>query len=260
MWSIVSDLLQRAQARFLKELFHTSRGGFVLKGGMALSTLFGPSRLTRDVDLDLPPLEKRTADSLHNQVMRALKQALRDTGLIDTRISEPGKAEISPKWKVSGAGPNGEPFQMKVEVSRRPAPPGRVRQATVSGVSAYGLGTYFVDLYDERTLVAMKLAALLGRTAVRDVCDLDLLLPTYIPGGKLIDWALQHAGVSPFAASNAVKEKLASMHWSLFETQMLADSALMSRMDAASWQQMRVRVGKSLISILDTHALQGAGP
>jgi hypothetical protein len=56
MWSIVSDLLQRAQARFLKELFHTSRGGFVLKGGMALSTLFGPSRLTRDVDLDLPPL------------------------------------------------------------------------------------------------------------------------------------------------------------------------------------------------------------
>jgi hypothetical protein len=34
----------------------------------------------------------------------------------------------------------------------------------------------------------------------------------------------------------------------------------MSRMDAASWQQMLVRVGKSLISILDTHALQGAGP
>ncbi len=38
---------------------------------MAMMALFGPARLTRDVDLDFPELRKRTADSLHDQVMRA---------------------------------------------------------------------------------------------------------------------------------------------------------------------------------------------
>ena len=52
---------------------------------------------------------------------------------------------------------------------------------------------------------------------------LDLLLPTHIPDVEFIDWALEHAGVSPFAASDAVKEKSASLDWSLFETQMMSD-------------------------------------
>jgi predicted nucleotidyltransferase component of viral defense system len=216
----VSDLLQRVQARFLKELFRSSKGGFVLKGGMALATLFGPSRLTRDVDLDFPSLQKRTADSLHSQVKRALNQALRGTGIAESRISEPGKGEISPKWKVSGRGPTGEPFNMKLEVSRRPPPPGHMKQAPVCGLAAYGIGTYYVDLYDEGTLVAMKLAALLDRTATRDVCDLDQLLPAHVPGPALI-----------------------------------ADPALLERMDEAAWQSMRERVGKILADMLDRYAL-----
>jgi hypothetical protein len=122
---------------------------------MAMMALFGPTRLTRDVDLDFPELRKRTADSLHNQVMRALRAALRGSGVQDARISEAGKAVVSPKWKVSGRTAHGEPFHMKVEVSRRPPPPGEIRQAAVSGVSAFGLGTYYVDLYDEETLVAV---------------------------------------------------------------------------------------------------------
>jgi len=79
----VTELLPKVQARFLKELFHASKGGFVLKGGMALAMLYGPSRLTRDVDLDFPPAALTTADSLHNQVMKALHQALRGTGITD---------------------------------------------------------------------------------------------------------------------------------------------------------------------------------
>ena len=169
----MSDLLQRVQARFLKELFHASKGGFVLKGGMAISALFGPSRLTRDVDLDFPSEAKRTADSLHNQVKRALNQALRGTGVLEVRISEPGKAELSPKWKVSGRAPTGEPFHMKVEVSRRPPPPGQVRQAVISGVASFGLGTYYVDLYDERTLVAMMKERV--SKALADVLDRHVL-------------------------------------------------------------------------------------
>jgi hypothetical protein len=253
----VLDILQRTQARFLKELFYGGRGGFVLKGGMALAALFGPSRLTRDVDLDFPGLRERTADSLHNQVMRALHIALRGSSVQDVRIAEPGKGELSPKWKVSGRTANGEPFHMRVEVSRRPPPPGSVRQAVVSGVAAFGLGTYYVDLYDERTLAAMKLAALLDRTAVRDVCDLDLLLPDHSPGDALLEWAVSHAGVLPEDASRAVEQKLAAMGWEIFQTQMLADPAMMERVDSAGWDSMRERVRKQAAELLDDHALRG---
>jgi hypothetical protein len=250
-------ILQRTQARFLKELFYGGKGSFVLKGGMAMMALFGPARLTRDVDLDFPELSKRTADSLHNQVMRALKAAIRGSGLQDVKISEPGKGELSPKWKVSGRTAHGEAFHMKVEVSRRPPPPGEVRQATVSGVSAFGLGTYYVDLYDERTLVAMKLAALLRRTAARDVTDLDLLLPGHRPGSALIEWALAHAQVEPTDASAAVEAKLAAMNYEFFRTEMLADSALLERIDETEWEVMRGRVSHELVDLLDDYALQG---
>jgi predicted nucleotidyltransferase component of viral defense system len=254
---MTDDTLQRTQARFLKELFYGGKGGFVLKGGMAMMALFGPARLTRDVDLDFPELRQRTADSLHNQVMRALKAALQGSGVQQAKISEPGKAEISPKWKVSGTTAHGEPFHMKVEVSRRPPPPGAVRQATVSGVSAFGLGTYYVDLYDEKTLVAMKLAALLGRTAARDVTDLDLLLPKHRPTGVLIAWALAHAQVDASDASGAVGEKLASMSYDFFKTEMLADAELLARIEETEWEAMRARVRHALSDLLDDHALQG---
>jgi hypothetical protein len=127
----------------------------------------------------------------------------------------------------------------------------------VSGVSAFGLGTYYVDLYDEETLVAMKLAALLGRTAARDVTDLDLLLPTHRPGGELIDWALAQARLDPFDASRAVDEKLASMSYEFFKTEMLADAGLLLRIDEAEWEAMRARVRRELGRLLDDHALQG---
>lgn len=247
----MSDLLQRVQARFLRELFRAGKGGFVLKGGMAVATLYTHSRLTRDVDLDFPPPRLRTAESLHNQIGKALQQALRGSGVVDVQLSAPGKAELSPKWKVRGRGPSGEPFSMKIEVSRRPPPPGRVRQAAVSGVAAYGLGTFYVDLYDEGTLAAMKLAALLQRTAVRDVYDLDLLLSAHPPGPSLIDWALEHAGLAAPEALRQLQHKLASMDWSLFRSQMLIDPIVLERFEKDTWEDMKSRVQRALTGLLD---------
>jgi hypothetical protein len=250
----MSDLLQRVQARLLRELFRAAKGGFVLKGGMAVAALYAQSRLTRDVDLDFPAARLRTAESLHNQIRRALQQALRGSGIADVHISAPGKAEVSPKWKVRGRGPSGEPFSMRVEVSRRPPPPGRIRQAAVSGVAAYGLGTFYVDLYDESTLAAMKLAALLERTAVRDVYDLDLLLPGHSPGPSLIDWALEHAGLAAQDALRRVEQQLTSMDWNLFHSQMLIDPAVLERFDESSWDTMKGRVQRALASLLHAHS------
>lgn len=254
----MSDLLQKVQARFLHELFRATKGGFVLKGGMAVSTLYTQSRLTRDVDLDFPAARLRTAESLHNQIGKALQQALRGSGIVDVQISSPGKAEVSPKWKVRARGPSGEPFSMKVEVSRRTPPPGRVRQAAVSGVAAYGLGTFYVDLYDESTLAAMKLAALLERTAVRDVYDLDLLLPAHPPSPSLIGWALEHTGLAPRDALRRVQGQLTSMDWNLFRSQMLIDPAVLERFEKTTWEDMKGRVQSALTGLLDAHSLRPA--
>jgi hypothetical protein len=89
-----------------------------------------------------------------------------------------------------------------------------MRQASVSGLAAYGIGTYYID------------------------------------------WALNHAKVAPYAASDAVREKLGSMDWTLFQTQTLADPALLERTEQAAWQSMRERVGKILAQILDQHVLR----
>ncbi|HEX5461679.1 MAG TPA: nucleotidyl transferase AbiEii/AbiGii toxin family protein [Steroidobacteraceae bacterium] len=255
----MSDLLQRVQARFLRELFRAAKGGFVLKGGMAVATLYTQSRLTRDVDLDFPAAPLRTAESLHNQIRKALQQALRGSGIVDAQISAPGKGEVSAKWKVRGQGLSGEPFSMKIEVSRRPPPPGRIRQAAVSGVAAYGLGTFYVDLYDESTLAAMKLAALLERTAVRDVYDLDLLLPEHPPGSSLIGWALEHAGSAPKEAMHRIQHQLTAMDWNLFRSQMLIDPAILERLDEAAWGEMKGRVHRALGNLLDAHSRHLAG-
>jgi hypothetical protein len=242
-------LLQLVQARFLRELFRSSKGGFVLKGGMAIGALFGNSRQTRDIDLDFPPEGERSAQSLHNQIKRALEQALRGY-VTDVRINSPGKAEVSPKWKVSGKTSDGAPFNLKVEVSRRPPPPGTVRQVTVSGIASLGLGLFYVDLYSEPTLTAMKIAALLSpdRCAPRDVYDLDLLLPAHEPGPELLAWALEVAQVSLVDAPRVLQEKLVAMPWELFQTQTLPalDPSLASRYTPAVWAEVKGRVTNSL--------------
>ena len=248
----MDQLLQRVQVRFLRELYRGAKSGFVLKGGLALATLYGRSRATREVDLDFPAA--RTAESLHGQVGRALRQALRGSHVADVRIHEPGKAELSPRWKINGLGPAGEAFSMRIEVSRRPPPPGRVRQAVVSGGASYGVGTFYVDLYEEGTLAAMKLAALLGRSAVRDVYDLDLLLPAHAPGLKLIQWALEHAHIDAADAARAVVDRLVALDWNLFRSQMLIDPELLGRIDAAAWEAMKARVRDVLAPLLDEQA------
>jgi hypothetical protein len=256
---VVTPLLQLVQARFLRELFRASKGGFVLKGGMAVAALYGTSRQTRDIDLDFPPLDKRTAESLHNQVRRALDHALRGY-VVDVKIHSPGKGEISPKWKVSGRSADGAPFNLKVEVSRRAPPPGSIRQVTVSGITALGLGVFYVDLYSEPTLAAMKIAALLSpdRCAPRDVYDLDLLLPVNQPGRELLEWALDVAHVAPIDASQVLREKLEAMPWDLFQTQTLPaiEPTTASRYTADTWKEMKDRVTGSLTPLFETHALE----
>lgn len=242
------ELLRKFQARFLRELFRSPRSGFVLKGGLALNALYGSSRRTMDIDLDFPPQAQRTAESPHAQIKRAVLAALVGMQIRQIEIATPGKAEISPKWKVSGVAPDGSPFNVKVEVSRRPpVPAGPTKQHALRSELAAGMPVFYVDVYDEPTLAAMKLGALVApnRHALRDVYDLDLL----IAGGhrpsaeKLRELVVRHQVAEPDFL-NLLETKLDSMSWDEFSTQVLTsmDSGPAERFDPDEWDNMKTRV------------------
>jgi len=245
---MLPESLRTFQARFLRELFRAPRSGFVLKGGLALNALYGSSRLTMDIDLDFPPQNERTAESLHGQIMRAIRAALTGLRIHDSRISEPRKAEVSPKWKVSGTTPDGAPFNVQVEVSRRPpVPVGGTRQHPVRNELAPGLPVFYVDLYDEATLAAMKLAALLSpnRHAARDIFDLDMLFANGHRPDRDAFRTLMTSRTPPAGEpADEASRKIAAFTWQDYVAQVQpaleADEA--ARIDADEWMAMKDRV------------------
>lgn len=242
------DLVRVFQARFLRELFRSPKSGFVLKGGLALNALYGSSRLTMDIDLDFPPHGKRTAESLHSQIERAIRGALIGLKVGQIEISIPGKAEVSPKWKVSGIAPDGSPFHVRVEVSRRsPVPAGPTKQHALRSELAPGLPVFYVDVYDEPTLVAMKLAALvsLNRHALRDVFDLNLLIAGgHRPRIERLKDLLTKSQIDESGFADLVQSKLDSMSWDEFSTQVLSAIAPneAARLVPEEWEAMKDRV------------------
>ena len=96
----MSGLREQFVERLIREFFLKRGSGFVLKGGGAIQALFGAQRLTKDIDLDFTN-PKRTADSLHNTVRRAIDAAARGLPLTELTVSKPGKNERSTRWKAN---------------------------------------------------------------------------------------------------------------------------------------------------------------
>ena len=242
------NLREQYIERLIRELFLKKGGGFVLKGGGALRTLFGEQRLTKDVDLDFTN-PKRTADSLHNTVQRAITAAALGMSLHDLKVSKPGKAERSPRWKINFNDPDGQPCHVEIEVSRDPARavPGMVIQKPFVPESAKGIARFWVDIYDEPALIATKLAALLGREAPRDIYDLDLLITTLAwPSPEQIQWAIERANLNNQDAEQMLGIRLEALSWDRYQSE-LRDALpgdVADRIDVTDWQAMKQRVEK----------------
>lgn len=243
-------------ARFLKELFQRRGEGFVLKGGAAMRALFGENRLTKDIDLDFTH-PRRSAESLHNTIGRALKAAGRTPGLSDFRVSYPSKVEHTPRWKVNFEDADGRRQHVEVEVSLDavravPGVPVQVRYAT--GALRH-IAPFWVDVYDRPALIASKLAALLGRAvpAPRDVYDLDLLCAAEESvDNDLVEWALERAGVERVDAVALLRDRLDALGWDQYVSQ-LADALPESesvRIDRNEWSAMKTRVAERLEAFL----------
>lgn len=251
----MSTLREQFLERLTRALFQKG-GGFVLKGGGAMRALFGEQRLTKDVDLDFTN-PKRTADSLHRTVRAAIDAAARGLPLREMQVHEPGKAEKSPRWKINFRDADDTPFHVEIEVSREPerAAPGHVIQKSFEPLAAKGVARFWVDTYDEPTLIATKIAALLGRTVPRDVYDLDLLHARFeAPNREQLAWAIQRAGIEMQQASTTLWEHLDALSWERFETE-LRDSLpenVAERIDATEWTSMKLRVGEYVDALLDS--------
>ena len=246
----MSDLREQFIERFTRALFQKRGSGFVLKGGGALRALFGPDRLTQDIDLDFIGA-KRSADSLHASVRHAIETAARGLALRDLAVHEPGKAELSPRWKVNFADPAGARRHVEIEVSRDPrrAPPGGVTQHPYEPHAAHGIARFWVDVYDAATLAATKLAALLGREVPRDVYDLDLLRA---PAGELppalVSWAVGRAALGGRESARVLWEHLDALDYGRYRAELEGslppDTA--ARIDETEWTAMKLRVGEYL--------------
>jgi predicted nucleotidyltransferase component of viral defense system len=244
----MDTLREQFLERLTRELFHKKGEGFVLKGGTAIRALFGEQRLTKDIDLDFTN-PRRTADSLHHSIHRAIEIAARGLPIRNLHTSEPGKAESSPRWKVNFEDTEGRPHHVEIEVSRDPARavPGAVTQIPFVPHAAKGIARYWVDIYDRSALIASKLAALLGRSVPRDVYDMDLLNDAANPPSTaLINWAIDRADLAGRDPITILWEHLEELSWARFQTELLdtLTPANAERVDETEWTAMKLRVGE----------------
>lgn len=240
--------------RLIREFFLSRNSGFVLKGGGAIRTLFGGQRLTKDIDLDfINP--KRTADSLHNTVNRAITTAAHGLPVQNLRVSSPGKNERTPRWKINFNDSSGRTFHIEVEVSRDPgrAVPGNVIQKPLTPEAAKGIARFWVDIYDEPALVTTKLAALLGREVPRDVYDLDLLIATSPPpSAEQIQWAVERARLTAQNAIPTLRTRLDALNWRRYQSELrdVLPPHIAERIDEPEWRAMKQRVGNYVEQLL----------
>jgi predicted nucleotidyltransferase component of viral defense system len=206
------------QLRLLTFLYRGSTSpSLVLKGGLAMRVLTESARFTQDLDFDHDP--HRSLASLQNTVRTAIDRAIRGSGLTGTSISESKQTDTVARWKISGRTSAGENLHLAVEVSRRRTPdPSHVLKIPVQ-IADRTLPRVYVSVYDEQALVDNKLAALIddGRTAPRDVYDLELLLARgAVPSA---------AGVESLGGRvtlmKRVADKLDLMSWALFRDEVL---------------------------------------
>lgn len=251
----MDNLREQFLERLTRALFQKKGDGLVLKGGGAMRALFGSGRLTKDIDLDFSN-PKRSANSLHHILSRAIESAARGLPLHDFAVSEPGKTEASPKWKINFADASGRRFHVEVEVSRdaRRVPPGRVVQQPFVPHAAVGIPRFWVDIYDTPTLIATKLAALLGRETARDVYDLDLLMgAAAAPSPEQVRWAVKRARLQTTQnALSVLRAHLDGLNWQRYLTE-LRDSLpeeTATRIDEGEWNALRKRVGDYVAGLL----------
>ncbi len=168
------------KVRMLVELLESIRGHpflgrrMVLKGGTALNLFFLDfPRLSVDIDLNyIGASDRATMLSERPRIEQALEQVFGRLGL---NIKRAPNEHAGGKWRLSYASALGKPGTLEVDVNfmlRTPLWPPAPRDSHSVG----GLTATQVLVLDEHELAAGKLAALVARSASRDLFDACALL------------------------------------------------------------------------------------
>lgn len=168
-----AEARDRCQLQFLAQLMRQGADRFVLKGGLAMRTLYGSVRLTKDIDFDCE--DSVSGQSMQAQLPKALEQASRAAGLVNIRVTRTKAGDLSSKWRLDAQFKGERPMTFDVEVSRRGVPGDEyVTTKTVQAPYEYRISPFLVRVYTDVAMAAAKVNALLSdnRSVPRDVYDL----------------------------------------------------------------------------------------
>ncbi|MBT2305472.1 nucleotidyl transferase AbiEii/AbiGii toxin family protein [Variovorax paradoxus] len=172
-------VIDRAQLALLREIQSEAAGRLILKGGMAMRTVVGSMRMTKDIDFDRDP--RLALNSTKGRLRASLKTAAAAAGMRDANAEITKESETTVRARLTGrAAGDSAPLRFEVEVSGRAKELNRqyIRAVQVVTPSTYGMAPFFVEAYTVDMLAAMKVAAAMSdsRNAPRDIYDLHDLI------------------------------------------------------------------------------------
>lgn len=253
---LIRDTLQ---THLLHSIFKQNvRDALAIKGGMAMKTVFGVARLTKDIDLEAStdvPIE-----FFRNLVDKAIKESLL-TGLVtNPTVTKPKMTETTSRWKINGTTPDGAPLNLTLEMSRRRLLDSDTASWTtikpLSDLSIFKKGNdegIPVLSYTPQALATTKVHCLTDdiRTAPRDLYDLSVIITTTMePPIHLL------AESEPEELERQIQNlwaKIEVMDWDLFKNEVIPHLTLseQERITPDTYETMRITVGNTVESWLN---------
>lgn len=249
--SIVREALQ---ARLLVELMgNAMHKELVLKGGLAMRTVHGSVRYTKDIDLD--------ADFMHSKervqgiVNRSINRTIA-AGLIDNaKVTMPKQTETTLRWKILGTQPGTKlPMNLTVEISRRAAiTHGHVIEVPLPasyGDMGSGNNAAKIRVLDSQSIAVTKVMALTDplRTAPRDLYDLHVLISAEILDPSNLLAEMPNAEKKLPLALAELWQKIESMTYAQFKSEVSSylPAIVAADIDEGVFDDMRINVGTNV--------------
>lgn len=236
------------QVKLLSSIFASSlRDEIVLKGGMAMRTVHGSMRYTKDIDLAGSP--DVSMGRIAGRINAAVASLRHDGLLNQMTVSTPKQTETTQRWKIGGLVGDIK-VSLTVEVSRRERIESEhiLRSAWVPP-KEYGLTPILLEAFNGPLLAASKTACLMDvkREAARDFFDLWILVSAKVePPIRIIR---RHGREALEAGIANIEAKLEKMTYSQVIDELLPylPASFANRMDEDLWDEIRLTASVATI-------------
>ena len=243
-----AELKDRCQLQFLAQLMRQGADRFVLKGGLAMRALYDSVRLTKDIDFDCE--DSVSAQSMKNQLPKALMLAARLCGLTQPVVAQTKNGERACRWRLEVTLPGSvRRMSYEVEISRRGLPRAAyITTATLRPPVEYRMSPFVVRVYADAAMAAAKVNALLSdnRSVPRDVYDLYELSVRGADPSAL--WVESVAREVLERKRGPVWHKILSIGFDMANAELLTwlSPNVRATINADRWDEMRAQVAESV--------------